>query len=271
MANRIVDVIEGKNLKKIFLDIDSIIRKVDSARKEPEFSKEIEVRNQKNPDIITDDAGILRLFASLIAFSQNAPSDKVEALLQKGIFDNVFHNFEIRRVSQINPQDIINKHWDDIKVIRFKKKVSSIVGCAKSFESIEAKYGSFVTLLKKSDIPKCVKSETDVDRFWNGFNNLKDIMEDVEMPFFRSSTSLLHFLLHIGFPCIKPDLIVMRVAKEIGIVDSEKGEGNLLRTVKVIQLYSIDKDIKPSIVDLYLLIHGGQKWAMQFVTPSFYK
>lgn len=271
MANRIVDVIEGKKLKKIFLDIDLIIQKVDSSRIEPKLSEEIKMRKQRNPDTVTDDVGVLSLFARLIAFSQNAPSDKVEAILNKGIFDDIFCNFEIRKVSQINPQDIINKHWDKIRVIRFKNKVKSIVGCAKSLESIEAEYCSFGTLLKRSDIPKCLKSKNDVERFWDGFNNLKNKMKDVKMPFFRSSTSLLHLLLHIGFPCIKPDLIVMRVAKEIGIVDSEKGELNFLRSVKVIQLYSIDKDIKPSIVDLYLLIHGGQRWAMQFVKPSFYK
>ena len=153
--------------------------------------------------------------------------------------------------------------------IRFKRKVKSIIDCAKSFELIHDKYGSFKTLL--SDIPKGLKSKTDVESFWKGFNDLKKIMGDVKMPFFRSSTSLLHLLLHIGFPCIKPDLIVMRVAKKIGIVDFEKGERNLLQSVKVIQLYSVDKDIKPSIVDLYLLIYGGQRWAMQFVTKSFYE
>ena len=181
----------------------------------------------------------------MIAFSQNAPSDKVEAMLNKGIFDNIFHNFEIKTVSQINPLDIINEHWDKIKVIRFKRKVKSIIDCAKSFELIHDKYGSFKTLL--SDIPKGLKSKTDVESFWKGFNDLKKIMGDVKMPFFRSSTSLLHLLLHIGFPCIKPDLIVMRVAKKIGIVDFEKGERNLLQSVKVIQLYSVDKDIKPRL------------------------
>ena len=95
-------------------------------------------------------------------------SDKKSGLIfqkgkYKGIFDNIFHNFEIKTVSQINPLDIINEHWDKIKVIRFKRKVKSIIDCAKSFELIHDKYGSFKTLL--SDIPKGLKSKTDVESF----------------------------------------------------------------------------------------------------------
>jgi len=44
MANRIFDVTEGKKLEKTFLDIDSIIQKVDSSRIEPKLSEEIEKR-----------------------------------------------------------------------------------------------------------------------------------------------------------------------------------------------------------------------------------
>ena len=90
------------------------------------------------------------------------------------------------------------------------------------------------------------------------------------MPFFKQSTSLLHFLLHIGYDCIKPDVIIMKVAKELGIVSSNS-EKEKLQVVRFVQLYSISRRMRPSIVDFYLLIYGGQRWAKQFVHPSFYE
>jgi hypothetical protein len=62
----------------------------------------------------------------------------------------------------------------------------------------------------------------------------------------------------------------MKVAKELGIVDSERGTQNLLQAVRVAQLYCVNRKIRPSIVDLYFLVYGGQRDAKQFVNASFY-
>ena len=93
-------------------------------------------------------------------------------------------------------------------------------------------------------------------------------MKNAGMPFFRNTTSLLHFLLHVGYDCIKPDLILMRVAREIGIVDSVSGERNRVATIRLIQRYCVNRRIRPSVVDLYLLVYGGQDWAKRFVNTA---
>ncbi len=259
---------ENKEMKQIFNSIDKIVGEVYSARIDPKFSEEIEKRNQRNPTTIQDDNDVLRRFARLIAFSQNAPSDKVSDMLDKGIFDDIFHNFEVDEVAKMNPEFIIDHYWDKIRVIRFKKKIHFIVDCANSLILIERECGSFAALLK--DIPVSLKSRNDVEIFWEKFNVLKNNLEKVNMPFFRQSTSLLHFLLHIGYDCIKPDVIIMEVAKNLGIVSSNS-EKDRLQVVKFIQLYSISRRIRPSIVDFYLLIYGGQRWAKKFVHASFYE
>ena len=95
-------------------------------------------------------------------------------------------------------------------------------------------------------------------------------MKNVKMPFYQSSTTLLHLLMMLGFDCIKPDTIVMRVAiEELGIVGSEKRENDRIGVVRDIQDYSVNNKIKPSIVDFYLLIEGGQTWARKFVDNEF--
>jgi len=96
------------------------------------------------------------------------------------------------------------------------------------------------------------------------------VLKEEKMPFFKQSTSLLHFLLKIGYDCIKPDQIVMNVAKELRITDSESEKGRL-QAVRVVQLYSVNRKIRPSIVDFYLLIYGRQSWAIKFVNSSFYE
>lgn len=96
-------------------------------------------------------------------------------------------------------------------------------------------------------------------------------MKNNKIPFFQSTTSLLHFLLDIGYDCMKPDLVVIKVAKKLNIVDNETGDKNFRKTVRFIQEYSVDRQIRPSIVDFYFLINEGQMGAKKFVNPDFYK
>jgi hypothetical protein len=76
--------------------------------------------------------------------------------------------------------------------------------------------------------------------------------------------------LAVGYDCVKPDLVVMKVAKKLNIVDNETGDKNLRKTVRFIQEYSVDRKIRPSIIDLYFLIDEGQMGAKKFVRQDFY-
>jgi HD superfamily phosphodiesterase len=259
-----------KQMMNLYNSIDCIMSRVNSAKKEPEFSKEIEERLQRSPKIVKDDKDVLREFSKLIAFSQNAKSNLVSDMLDRNVWEGIFHKFEVYEVAKMNAKVVEDKHWEKIKVIRFRRKIRWIIGCAKSLTVIRKRHGSFSNLLKKADIPIRLPSERDIEDFWAGFTVLKKELREVNMPFFKRDTSLLHFLLHAGYDCIKPDLVVMKVAKELGIVPSEKGTKNLLQVVKFVQAYSVKRRIKPSVIDFYLLIYGGQLWARQFVHPSFY-
>ena len=74
-----------------------------------------------------------------------------------------------------------------------------------------------------------------------------------------------------GYDCVKPDLVVMKVAKKLNIVDNVLGDKNFRKTVRFIQEYSIDRKIRPSVVDFYFLIDEGQMGARKFVKPEFYQ
>ena len=62
----------------------------------------------------------------------------------------------------------------------------------------------------------------------------------------------------------------MKVAEKIGIVGKESVDKNLIQTVRTIQEYSIDRKIRPSVIDLYFLIDEGQLGAKKFVKDEFY-
>ena len=62
----------------------------------------------------------------------------------------------------------------------------------------------------------------------------------------------------------------MKVAKKLKIVELETGDKNFRRAVRVIQEYSLDRKIRPSVVDLYFLIDEGQLGAKKYVTSDFY-
>ena len=252
--------------KEIFLQIDKLIENIDNYKIEPVFSTEVLSRNNRKVSNNLTENEIIEIFTNLIAFSQNANSKLVEQIINSGIFKEIFAGFNIDKIVEMNPCDLADKYWRKIGGIRQQAKLFHIVSIARKIKKI----GSFSNLLTETQIPKSIKNENDIDQFWAGFHELKKTMEKNKVPFFRSTTSLLHFLLETGYDCVKPDLVVMKVSKKIGIVSKENGEKNLIETVRIIQKYSVERKIRPSIVDLYFLIDEGQLGAKKFVKNEFY-
>jgi len=252
---------------KIFGDIDNIIETVDRFKIEPLFSEEKNRRQNKIVSTLLDDNEILKTLSHLIAFSQNSNSEIVEQVLKSGKFDRAFENFKIDKVVKLNPCDIADEHWTSIKGIRQQAKLFHIVSLARKIKKI----GSFADILNQTNIPTTIRTENDIEIFWLGFDKLLATLKNNKIPFFQSTTSLLHFLLDIGYDCVKPDLVVMKVAKKLNIVDNETGDKNFRKTVRFIQEYSVDRKLRPSIIDFYFLIDEGQMGAKKFVKPDFYK
>lgn len=251
--------------EKVFQEIDEIIHNIDQF-KSSLFTAEYNTRLNKIFSPFLNDDEILKKLSYLIAFSQNANSQKVEQVLKSGELDNAFRNFKIDDVVKLNPCDIADENWISIQGIRQQAKLFHIVSLARKIKNI----GSFTEILNHTQIPRTIGSESDIVQFWTGFDQLLKILKNNKIPFFQSTTSLLHLLLDLGYDCIKPDLVVMKVAKKLNIVDSVIGDKNFKKTVRFIQEYSIDRKIRPSVVDFYFLIEEGQMGAKKFVNEDFY-
>ena len=255
-----------KENENIYKDIDKIIETVELFKVEPLFSHEKERRQNKKVSILLNDNEILKTLSHLIAYSQNSNSEIVEQVLKSGKFDEAFEDFEIEKVIKLNPCDIADKHWGVIKGIRQQAKLFHIVSLARKIRTI----GSFAKILNETNIPKIIETEKDIEVFWFGFDRLLTTLKTNKIPFFQSTTSLLHFLLEVGYDCVKPDLVVMKVVKKLNIVDNETGDKNFRKAVKFIQKYSVERKIRPSVIDFYFLIYEGQMGAKKFIAREFH-
>jgi len=249
-----------------FEEFDKIIQRVDEYKIEPIFSGEKLKRLDRVPDDYVNDRDILELCSNLIAFSQNSNSELVDKLIKSGNLFKVFHGFDINEVVKMNPCDVVEQKWDLIKVMRQQGKIFHIIMLARKIKNI----GNLSDILNNNKIPKKIESISDIDDFWNGFDELQNILKKNKIPFFQSTTSLLHFLLESGYDCVKPDLVVMKVGKKLGIVDDVTSDESLRKVVRAIQEYSLNRGLRPSVVDFYFLIYEGQKWARNFVKKEYY-
>jgi len=252
---------------EIFEKIDNLISDIDKYKIEPDFSIAKESRNRRKVSEKLTDNEIIEIFTTLIAFSQNANSEIVARIIKTGILKEVFADFDIEKIIKMNPCDLADEYWDKIGGIRQQAKLFHIVSLARKMKNI----GSFNKLLTETEIPTEIRTKNDIEVFWTGFMNLKKVMGENKIPFFRSTTSLLHFLLETGYDCVKPDLVVLKVAKKIGIIENEKGDKNLIKAVRTIQEYSLSRNVRPSIIDLYFLIDEKQRAAKKLVREEFYK
>jgi hypothetical protein len=253
-------------MQETYKKIDEIIDKVIKFKIEPKFNIEFTKRKENKPPEKISTNELLEIFVRLIAFSQQALSKNVKVIIVDKIFNEILDNYDVEKVVNMNPCDLVEQHWAKVTGIRQQSKFFQIV----MFSRLIRKDNSVLKLLTNPPIPKTIKSEADIKEFWIGFKTLQKKLKLAKTPFLRETTTLLHFLLDLGYDCIKPDSAVMKASKKIGIVESVTGEKNLIKAVTFIQNYALKKGIKPSIVDLYLLIEGRQTDASQLVHKAYY-
>lgn len=252
-----------KNLTKRDARVfDAIIRAVDSVAK-PEFYERINRRLK-----LSNDDAIFQELAVLCSYS-GAKSKHVSEMIKSGALEKAFAGFKVREASKLDTENVINDHWDKIKVMRFKDKVKKIIKAARKIEEISKEYGSIEKYIKSFKIPKKVKNENALEKFWVNFDSLLTDLKKREVPIIKSQTTLLHFLdTWMDCDCHKPDVVVMRIAKNTGLVQSD-GKGARRQMVKKVQEYCFDKEMNPRKVDGYLLAFGGQSDWTEFVKRSY--
>lgn len=235
----------------------------------PDWKLEAKRTSKKRRDPIPDDQEMMRRICVAIAFSQGAQSRLIDKLIDKPVFSEAFANFDVDRLARQKPEAIRRRHWKSLGHMRFKGKVDAMVNAARVMRDLAVEHGSFAEYLKGFQIPQRLKSVDDVDKFWEGFLLLRADLRSRKMPFFQNTTSLLQLLLDLDHDAVKPDLIIMRLARRIGMVEKETGEANLQEVVRQVQIFAVSRGVRASLVDLQMLAFGGQSSASLLLSEKF--
>ncbi|WP_437206202.1 hypothetical protein [Planctomicrobium sp. SH664] len=260
------------NNSMLFRKIDLIVERVKRHAIEPEFSREV-ARREKKPDYDLPDDRVLKRMIELIAFSEGAQSKLVAEMLERGDLDRALMSYSPNKIAKLNPEIVIRDHWPRLSSIRFKKKITRMVECGGKLEQIASKHGSLMGYLMAKKLPNQITNLEEIDAFWAAFDEVQREFKAVKMPSFQNVTTLCHLLSDFGFDCAKPDSVVMGVAVKLGIVPDLKkhSDDNLREVVQTMQKYSISRNQRTPVIDLYFLIDGGQTEAKnKFVMPSYY-
>ncbi|MGY6255550.1 hypothetical protein ACXIVK_18980 [Paraburkholderia caledonica] len=256
--------------KNLFSRIERMVKHIDNYRNGENFEKEHKRRLALRPKPLVTDNEVLRNLALIVAFA-HADSGRVKAMIDGGRWDFVWLNYDVHAVAELNPCDVIGEHWNAISPIMNGAKAYFIVMAARALRRLALENGSsgFDSLLNKSGIPHRIQEEDHINAFWEAFKRLRLQMKEHGIPYLGSITSLSHLLLHLGYDCIKPDVIVMQVAKKLGMVEDTKKDSSLQKVARLLQQYAYSRQIRPSEIDMYFLIQGQQSEARAWVRPDF--
>jgi len=235
----------------------------------PVWHQEMGYRTQRSPRPIPSDQKIMRHLCVAIAFSQGARSAQISVLIETPVFSAAFADFDPVALARRKPEDILKNYWPRLGHFRFKSKIHQIVQCACVLNRLIRERGSFAKYLQSFQIPQRIRAAKHLDQFWAQFDALQQDLQRLEMPFFRSTTSLLQLLLDLDFDSVKPDLIIMRLARRLGIVERETGDRALRQCVRFLQEYSIKNSCRATALDLAMLAFGGQTGASRLLAQKF--
>jgi DNA-3-methyladenine glycosylase I len=111
----------------------------------------------------------------------------------------------------------IQRIMSDSKMIKNERKIKACISNARTFRRIIQHYGSFLEYLN-------------VYNAKDSFENLIELKNELEYRFdYLGGTTVFHFLTDLGYNVLKPDRVISRIFKRLGLIDDER---KLLQTVE---------------------------------------
>ncbi len=221
------------DFKDIFNQIEKTLRE-QSAFNNIEFDRQYgrfkKFENKKRTDQEFFEMLIMIIFYS--GFRSSTVENKEQIIL------GYFSNYEV--VSQYTDKDI-KIILADSKMIRNERKIKSCITNAKIFKEKVFKHGSFQAYLESFDAN-------------SSFENLLYLKEELEYSFeYLGGTTVYHFLTDLGFNVLKPDRVILRIFKRLGLIENEK---QFLKTIVLGRKFAeaIGQPIR--YVDIILVKYG---------------
>lgn len=135
----------------------------------------------------------------------------------------------------------VSKIMNDPTMIKNERKIRACVNNAKIFKNIIEEYGSFKNYLASFKLEE-------------SFKNLMLFKEEIEDKFhYLGDITAYHFMTDIGLPVLKPDRVITRIFKRIGLIESEK---QLLETVIQGRKFSEETGYPIRYIDICFVKYG---------------
>ena len=137
----------------------------------------------------------------------------------------------------------------DPEMIKNRAKVEACVKNARVFVEIVRRFGSFGKYVESFGATSLEPADA--------FGNLLLLKEDLECRFTRmGSVTSYHFLTDIGMPVLKPDRVICRIFKRLGLIDTEEH-----RLKAVVQGRKFAEATRYPIrhVDVVFVVYGQKK------------
>ncbi len=141
------------------------------------------------------------------------------------------------------------KIFSDSNMIKNRLKIKSCIKNAKVFEEIVTQFGSFQNYIDSFDAH-------------SSFENLILLKEELEYRFdYLGGVTVYHFLTDIGFNVLKPDRVILRIFKRLGLIENEK---QLLKAIVLGQLFAKHTGIPIRYIDIIFVKYGQQGESEKF-------
>jgi DNA-3-methyladenine glycosylase I len=174
----------------------------------------------------------------MVVFYSGFNASTVE--IKKGII--IAHLGDLIQTARYTDIDV-NQIMNDVKMIRNETKIQSCIKNAKEFESIVRKTWKFQQL--PGNLP-CK------------FIIRKPLLLKEELEYrvdYLGGTTVYHFLTDLGFDVLKPDRVILRLFKRIGMIESHR---QLLKAIVHGQNFAKATNLPIRYIDT-MLVKYGQK------------
>ena len=174
----------------------------------------------------------------MIVFYSGFNADTVTKKLP--IIKKHFPDFStVAKYDETNVSEILT----DKDMIRNRLKVEAVVKNAKRFVKLIEKHGSFYKYLE-SFAPQA------------SFLNLMLLKEELECQFeYLGEITGYHFLMEIGLDVMKPDRVISRIFKRLGLIESDK---QLLKTIFLGREFAKATGYPIRYIDIVFVTYGQQ-------------
>ena len=224
-----------ENYSDIFLKVEGTLKK-HSELSDKSFADKYSTFSNLTFSNRTDDEyfDILKLIPFYSGFNATTVNKKL---------DTIKNHFPDYKIISLFGDSQIEQILSDKHMIKNEGKISAIINNAKTFKNIVEQYGSFQNYLNSF-------------RATDSFENLMLLKEELQYRFdYLGSITVYHFLTDIGLPVLKPDRVLTRIFKRLGLIESEK---QLLKTVIQGRKFASATERSIRYIDIIFVTYGQE-------------